>query len=220
MTSEFVWRLEAVLDRYMTPPDPDRPLICLDEYPYALQSTPRGQVPVASHRPRRQDYEYERHGRASLFIVFDPARGWREIVVLQRHRRQEFAAVIQRLATVHYPDATQIQLVCDNLNTHSPAAFYEAFSPAEARALTERVAFHYTPKHGSWLNMAEVEWAMLTRECLTRRLPDIATVQAEVDAWVAARNAAAATVRWRFTTTDARRWLERCYPGQTTAHPS
>jgi transposase len=185
-----------------------------------LQSTPRGDLPVASHRPRREDYEYDRHGRCSLFIVFDPATGWREIVVLERHRRQEFAAVIQRLATVHYPEAHEIRLVCDNLNTHTPGAFYEAFSPAGARALTERVSFHYTPKHGSWLNMAEIEWAILTRECLSRRLPDIATVQAEVDAWVAQRNAAQATVHWRFTTKDARRWLERCYPGQPTSNPA
>jgi transposase len=140
--------------------------------------------------------------------------------VLERHRRQEFAAVIQRLATVHYPEAHEIRLVCDNLNTHTPGAFYEAFSPAGARALTERVSFHYTPKHGSWLNMAEIEWAILTRECLSRRLPDIATVQAEVDAWVAQRNAAQATVHWRFTTKDARRWLERCYPGQPTSNPA
>ena len=195
-------------------------MICLDEYPYALQSTPRGELPAASHRPRREDYEYERHGRASLFIVFNPATGWREIVVRERHRRQEFAQVVQRLATEHFPDAAEIRLVCDNLNTHSPAAFYEACSPEEARALTERVSFHYTPKHGSWLNMAEVEWAILTRECLGRRLPDIPTVQREVDAWVAARNAAKATVHWRFTTKDARRWLERCYPRHTEPDPS
>jgi transposase len=220
VTSEFVWRLEAVLDLYGAPPDPTRPVICLDEYPLALQSTPRGDLPCASHRPRREDYEYDRHGRASLFIVFNPATGWREIVVLERHRRREFAAVIQRLTTVHYPEATEIRLVCDNLNTHTPAAFYEVCSPEEARALTERVSFHYTPKHGSWLNMAEIEWAILTRECLGRRLPDKATVQTEVDAWVAARNAAQATVHWRFTTKDARRWLQRCYPNHVASNPS
>jgi hypothetical protein len=209
-----------VLDLYAAPADPTRPVICLDEYPYALQSTPRGDLPAASHRPRREDYEYERPGRCSLFIVFNPATGWREIVVLERHRRQEFARVIQRLATEHYPDATEIQLVCDNLNTHTPAAFYETFSPEDARALTQRVAFHYTPKHGSWLNMAEIEWAILTRECLTRRLADRETVQQEVEAWVAARNAANATVHWRFTVTDARRWLDRCYPGHATSNPS
>jgi hypothetical protein len=208
-----------VLDLYAEPPDPERPVICLDEYPYALQHTPRGAMPLAPHRPRREDYEYERHGRCSLFIVFNPVSGWREIVAYDRHRRQEFAQVIRRLAQVHYPDATEIRLVCDNLNTHSPAAFYEAFTPAEAHALTQRVTFHYTPKHGSWLNMAEIEWAILTRECLTRRLPDRATVQTEVDAWVEARNAAQATVRWRFTVPDARRWLERCYPGQA-ANPA
>lgn len=195
-------------------------MICLDEYPLALQHTPRGSLPPARHRPRREDYEYEHHGRASLFIVFDPARGWREIIVCARHRRQEFAAVIQRLATVHYPAARELRLVCDNLNTHTPAAFYETFDPVEARALTERVTFTYTPKHGSWLNMAEIEWAILTRECLGRRLPDIATVQHEVDAWVAERNAANATVRWRFTTADARRWLDRCYPRHDLRNPS
>lgn len=220
MTSAFVWRLEAVLDLYAEPADPTRPLICLDEYPYALQSTPRGELPLASHRPRREDYEYARHGGCSLFIVFEPATGWREIVVLERHRRQEFASVIQRLATDHFPDAREIRVVLDNLNTHTPAAFYEAFSPDEARALTERVSFHYTPKHGSWLNMAEIEWAILTRECLDRRLPDIPSVQAAVAAWVADRNAAKATVRWRFTIKDARRWLERCYPGHAISNPS
>lgn len=212
--------MEALLDLYAEPYDPQRPVICLDEYPYALTSTPRGAQPLARHRPRRTDYEYGRHGGCSLFAVFEPATGWREIAVLERRTRQDFAQVVQRLVEVHYPDAHEVRLVLDNLNTHSPAAFYEAFTPQEARDLTRRISWHYTPKHGSWLNMVEVEWSMLARECLSRRLPDRATVQQEVDAWAAERNARQATVNWRFTTTDARNWLDRCYPNAIDRDPA
>jgi hypothetical protein len=209
-----------VLDLYAQPYDPARPVICLDEYPYALQSTPQGSLPLTPHRGRREDYEYARHGGCSLFAVFEPATGWREIVALPRRTRLEFAQVVQRLVCQHFPDAATIRLVCDNLNTHTGAALYDAYPAAEARPVVERLEFHYTPKHGSWLNMVEVEWAILDRQCLARRLPDLATVQQEVDAWVATRNAEHATVHWRFTIPDARRWLARCYPERPACNPA
>lgn len=212
--------MEAVLDLYATPPDPDEPVLCLDEYPYALEAHTRMPQALVPHRGRRVDYEYVRGGGCSLFALFCPATGWREVVVRRRRTRRDFAEVLAALLETHFPDARRIHLVCDNLNTHTPAAFYETFPPAVARALAERVVFQYTPKHGSWLNMVEIEWAILDRQCLARRLADVDTLTREVDAWVAARNAAHATVHWHFTTPDARRWLDRCYPDVVPFHPS
>ena len=172
----------------------------------------RPPLPVASGTPRREDPEYVRHGVANLFLVGEPLRGWRAVVVSDRRTRLDWAACIKELADTHYPTAEEIVLVMDNLNIHSPASLYEAFPPAEAQRLADRLEIHHTPKHGSWLNMAEIELGILQRQCLDRRLGDQATLTSEVAAWVRARNAAVRRIDWRFTTADARIKLKRLYP--------
>jgi len=172
----------------------------------------RAPLPVAPGTPRREDPEYVRHGVANLFLVCAPLRGWREVVVSDRRTRLDWAACVKELVDVHYPHAERIVLVMDNLNIHSPASLYEAFPPVEARRRADRLEIHHTPKHGSWLNMAEIELGILQRQCLDRRLGDQATLAREVAAWVAARNAAARRIDWRFTTADARIKLKRLYP--------
>lgn len=211
--------MEDVLDLYAAPPDPAHPLVCFDEYPYALQRTPRGTLLPTPGQVQREDYEYERGGRANLFAVFAPATGWRQVTATTQRTKQDFAEQMRVLAEEHFPDATTVRVVLDNLNTHTPAAFYEAFPPKQARRLVEKLEFHYTPKHGSWLNMVEIEWSILAHQCLARRLPDLGTLQQEVDTWAAARNATHATVQWRFTTPDARERLQRLYP-ETTDDPA
>ena len=163
-------------------------------------------------RPRREDAEYERHGTANLFMAFEPLAGTRQVEVTQRRTNQDFARVIRRLGDEWYPEAEKVVLVQDNLSTHTPAALYEAFGPAEARRLVEKVEWHYTPRHGSWLNVAEMELSVLARQCLDRRIPDLEALRREVAAWVAARNAAVGRVDWQFTTADARVKLKRLYP--------
>jgi hypothetical protein len=204
--------MEDVLDLYEEPPDPKRPTVCFDELPYQIVAETRTPIPARPGRPARVDYEYRRNGTANLFMSFDPARGWRHVSVTDRRTKRDFAHELRRLVDEDYPDAEVIRLVSDNLNTHTPAALYEAFPPAEARRIAKRLEFRYTPKHGSWLNMAEIELSVLSGQCLDRRLGDRPTLEREVAAWEAERNDARATVHWRFTSAAARTKLHRVYP--------
>jgi hypothetical protein len=208
--------MEDVLEVYTRPYDPQRPVVCLDETSRQLLAHVSLPLTAAPGQLAREDYEYERRGVCNLFLVCEPLRGWRDVMVSARRTRIDWAHCIRDLADVHYPDAEQIVLVQDNLNTHTPASLYEAFDPAEARRLAGRLELHYTPKHGSWLNMAEIELAVLAGQCLERRLADRATLEREVAAWQAARNASGRGVDWRFTTEDARIKLKHLYPAIQT----
>jgi transposase len=207
--------MEALLDLYAEPYDPRRPVVCFDERPSQLVQETRQPLPAQPGRPQRFDYEYQRNGTANLFIVFQPLAGWRHVAVSQRRTKLDFAGQMQSLVDEHFPQAERIRVVLDNLNTHTPAALYEAFAPAEARRILRKLEFHYTPKHGSWLNMVEIELSVLARQCLHRRLPDRETLEQEVSAWEQWRNAEQARVEWRFTTADARTKLKRLYPSQS-----
>jgi hypothetical protein len=211
-SSEFVWHMEDVLDVYQRPADPARPVVCLDETSRQVLAETRQPLPLAPGHPARHDPEYVREGVVNCFLVTAPLQGWRQVQVSTQRTRLDFAQCIKDLIDVHYPAAERIVLVLDQLNTHSPASLYEAFPPAEAKRLVDKLEIHYTPKHGSWLNMAEIELSVLQRQCLARRLGDRPTMEREVAAWVAARNGAAATIDWRFTTADARIKLKRLYP--------
>lgn len=204
--------MEDVLDLYAEPYDPDYPVVCFDESPYQLISETR--VPVAAERgkPRRYDYEYKRQGTCNLFLFFQPLGGWRHVKVTERRTAKDWAQCMKELVDVHFPDAVLISVVQDNLNTHTPAALYEAFEPAEARRIISKIDFRYTPKHGSWLNMAECEFAVLLGQCLDQRIPNLTTVRRKSAAWEQRRNRAKATVNWRFTTDKARTKLTRLYP--------
>lgn len=204
--------MEDVLDVYTRPYDPARPVICLDETSRQLLADTRPPLPPAPGQPARHDPEYVRAGVANLFLVGEPLRGWRQVQVSEQRTRLDFAYCVRDLVDLHYSEAETIVLVLDQLNTHSPASLYAAFSPAEAKRLAAKLELHYTPKHGSWLNMAELELSALQRQCLDRRLGDRATVEREVAAWVAARNAAQTTIDWRFTTAEARIKLKHLYP--------
>jgi hypothetical protein len=204
--------MEDILGVYTRPHDPARPVVCLDETSRQVLAEARPPLPAAPGTPRREDPEYVRHGVANLFLVCEPLRGWREVLVSDRRTRLDWAACVKDLADTHYPTAEKIVLVMDNLNIHSPASLYEAFPPAEAKRLADRLEIHHTPKHGSWLNMAEIELGILQRQCLDRRLGDRATVEREVAAWARERNQAARAIDWRFTTDDARIKLKRLYP--------
>lgn len=204
--------MENVLDVYHRPHDPLRPVVCLDETSRQVLANTRDPLPLTPGRPARHDPEYERKGVVNCFLVSEPLRGWRQVRLSERRTRIDWAHCIQELSDVHYPQAERLVLVMDHLNTHSPASLYEAFAPAEAKRLADRLEIHYTPKHGSWLNMAEIELSVLARQCLNRRLDDRAMMEREVAAWVSARNAAATTIDWRFTTADARIKLKRLYP--------
>lgn len=204
--------MEDVLGVYTRPYDPARPVVCLDETSRQVLAEVRPPLPLAPGTPRREDPEYARHGVANLFLLCEPLRGWREVVVSDRRTRLDWAACVKDLLDAHYPTAERVVLVMDNLNIHSPASLYEAFPPAEARRLADRLEIHHTPKHGSWLNMAEIELGILQRQCLDRRLGDQATLAHEVAAWAAARNTATRRIDWRFTTDDARIALKRLYP--------
>ncbi len=201
-----------MLDVYTRPYDPRRPQVCLDETSRQLLDEVTPPLPPAPGRPAREDYEYVRQGVCNLFLVCEPLRGWRHVTVGDRRTRLDFAHVVKERVDIHYPDAEVLVLVLDNLNTHSPASLYEAFPPAEAKRLAQRLEIHYTPKHGSWLNMAEIELSVLAEQCLDRRLPHRAALEHEVAAWEAARNAATKTIAWRFTTADARIKLKQLYP--------
>ncbi|HWG42254.1 MAG TPA: IS630 family transposase [Gemmataceae bacterium] len=208
----FVAAMEDVLEVYAQPHDPKRPQVCFDEGGKQLIGEVRPPLPVRPGSPRREDYEYERNGTANLFMVFEPLAGTRHVEVTERRTNQDFARMMQRLVDEWYPEAEKIVLVMDNLSTHTPAALYEAFEPAEARRLVEKLEWHYTPKHGSWLNVAEMELSVLARQCLDRRIPDLETLRQEVAAWQQKRNAAVVKVDWQFTTADARVKLKRLYP--------
>jgi hypothetical protein len=204
--------MEDVLDLYAEPHDPAHPVVCLDECPVQLLDDVQPPLPAAPKRPRRRDYEYRRCGTACLAVAFDPHRGWRHVAVSERRTKVDFAGWLKDLVDVHYPAAEVIRLVVDNLNTHSPAALYEAFVPAEAHRIARKLEWPYTPKHGSWLNMVEIELSVLAAQCLDRRIPDLATLPRVTAAYAARRNAAHATIHWRFTAADARTKLDHLYP--------
>jgi len=204
--------MEDVLDTDEKPYDPAYPVACVDEGGKQLIGEVREPLPVRPGSPAKQDSEYKRGGVANLFMAFEPLAGERHVAVTARKTSVDFAHFIKRLADGHYPDAQRVVLVCDNLSTHSPAAFYEAVEPAEARRLAQRFEWHDTPRHGSWLNAAEMELGVLARQCLDRRIPDRAALRREVAAWEQHRNDAAVGVRWQFTTADARIKLHKLYP--------
>jgi transposase len=212
VSAEFVAAMEDVLDLYTEPYDPQRPKICFDETSKQLIAETRQPLPASPGRAERYDYEYQRNGTRNLFLFCEPDRGWRHIEVTETRTMQDFAHQMQWVVDAQYPEATVVHVVLDNLNTHKPAALYETFAPAEARRILKRLAFHYTPKHGSWLNMAEIELSILNRTCLDRRIPDPVTLGREIAAYEDRRNAAQATINWRFTSQDARRKLHRLYP--------
>jgi hypothetical protein len=211
-SAAFVAAMEDVLVVYQRPPDPTHPVLCMDETSKQLVSETRAAVPVAPGQPQREDYEYERQGVANLFLFCEPLTGWREIHVTERRTRIDWARAMRELSDRHYPAAERITVVLDNLNTHGPTSFYEAYAPEEARRLAERFEFHYTPKHGSWLNMAEIELSVLSRQCLDRRIGEVAVLRSEIEAWQRKRNEASKTIDWQFTTADARTKLKRLYP--------
>ena len=206
--------MEDVLDLYAQPYDSRFPVVCFDESPYQLVGEVRDPQTPQPGKPQRYDYQYQRKGTCNLFMFFEPRSGWRHVEVTARRTKPDFAYCMQQLVDGYYPEAEVIRVVLDNLNTHTPAALYETFPPAEAHRILQRLEFHYTPKHGSWLNMVEIELSVLADQCLNRRLPDKATVQQEIAAWERQRNEAKATVQWRFTTEKARTKLQRLYPSQ------
>jgi hypothetical protein len=211
-SATYVAKMEDVLDVYQRPFDPQRPLVCLDETGKALQATKRGELPLAPGQPLRQDYEYVRHGAANLFLAVAPLCGWRKVRVTARHTRYDLAEQLRQLVEEDFPAAECIVLVTDNLNTHSLACLYERFPPAQARRIATKLEWHYTPEHGSWLNIAECELSVLTRQCLDQRFADSATLELAAAAWETQRNARRVTVNWHFTTADARIKLKRLYP--------
>ena len=204
--------MEDVLEVYQRPYDPKRPQVCFDEASKQQTKETRLPLPVRPGDVAKYDYEYERNGTSNLFIFFAPLEGWRHIKVTDRRTMIDFAHCLRDLVDLHFPEAEKIVLVMDNLNTHKFASLYAAFEPAEARRIMAKLEIHYTPKHGSWLNMAEIELSVLQRQCLKARIADQPLLIAEVTAWENQRNAAEATVHWRFTTDDARIKLHRLYP--------
>jgi hypothetical protein len=204
--------LEDVLEVYQRPLDPAHPVICRDETSQQLVGEIRLPLPAEPGQGQREDDEYERRGVANVFLFCEPLTGWREFQVTERRTRTDWALAMRELSDRHYLTAERITVVLDNLNTHGPASFYEAFAPHEARRLAERFEFHYTPQHGSWLNMAEIEFSVLSRQCLDRRIGDAETLQREIQAWKQQHNRARRSVDWQFTTTDARTKLKRLYP--------
>ncbi len=204
--------MEDVLELYEQEYDPKCPVVCFDEMPYQLVGEKRQPLPAEPGKPERYDYEYERKGTANLFVHFEPKAGRRHVEVTDARTSVDFAGQMKALVDVRYPQAEVIRVVMDNLNTHTGASLYEAYEPAEARRILDRLEFRYTPKHGSWLNQAEIEWSVLSGQCLDRRIPDKDTLKAEIEAWECERNQARATVDWRFTSRDARTKLHRIYP--------
>ncbi len=209
---EFVAAMEDVLDVYQQPYDPAAPVVCMDETSKQLVGEVRRPVPPAPGRPARVDYEYERQGTANIFLFTEPLQGWRWTSVTQQRARRDWAQAVRTLLDVHYPAAKVVRLVMDNLNTHTIGSLYEAFEPEEARRLAVRLEIHHTPKHGSWLNIAEIELRALSQQCLNRRLPKRADLRREVAAWNKTRNESSVGVRWRFTAPDARIRLRHLYP--------
>jgi hypothetical protein len=204
--------MEDVLNIYTSRYDPLYPWVCFDESSKQLVAETLDPIPMEPGEPRRYDYQYERQGVNNLFMFFEPLTSWRHVEVTERRTAIDYAQQMKYLVDERYPDAAKITVIHDQLNTHVPASLYKAFPPAEARRLLDKLEFHYTPKHGSWLNMAEIELSVLARQCLDRRIPDSETLKAEIADWEATRNASYKTVDWRFTTDDARIKLKRLYP--------
>jgi transposase len=212
INGEYVARMEDVLDLYAEVPDPERPVVCFDETPVQLIGEVRQPIPAEPGQLERYDYEYRRNGTVNLFVFVDVNRPWRKVKVTQRRTARDYAHCMRDLADVHYPEATCIRVVQDNLSTHSAGALYEAFPPAEARRILRRLEFHYTPKHASWLNMVEIEIGVLNGQCLDRRIDDASRLISEIAAWERQRNAAGAQINWMFTTEKARAKMGRAYP--------
>lgn len=211
MSWDFIYRMEDVLDLYQEDYDPLRPVVCFDEVPYQLIGETRTPVPPRPGRRSRVDYEYRRCGTVNLFMVVEPLMGWRHVDVTEQRTNLDFARQMRDLVDVHYVDAPMIRVVLDNLSTHGGAALYETFAPEEARRILRKLEFHYTPKHGSWLNMAEIEISVLGRQCLNRRIDSATAVQAAIGAWQTKRNDQGTQIQWRFTVSDARKKMQRIY---------
>ena len=204
--------MEDILDLYQQPFDEDCPVICMDEKPYQLLDEARRPIPMQPGKPAKRDSEYKRNGTCSIFLFSEPLAGWRHVAVHERRTRIDWAHEIRELLEVYYPGVYKIRLVMDNLNTHSIASLYEAFDPETARSLAKRLEIHYTPKHGSWLNIAEIELSAMTKECLGRRIPSLMELSMELREWESSRNKNQKGVDWQFTTDDARIKLKRLYP--------
>ncbi len=204
--------MEHILDLYQEEADPKRPLICFDEKPMQIVGSTRKEVPMKPGKPKRIDYEYERHGTQNLFMFFAPFQGWRHVEVRPRRRKVDFAETVRLVIETYFPEAEAIRLVCDNLNTHVAGAFYERYGPQKAQGLARRVEFHYTPTNGSWLNVAEIELAAFEKQCLGRRFDGVEPLKKEIAALEEERNERGADVNWRFTTDDAHIKLKRLYP--------
>lgn len=204
--------MEDVLAVYERPYDPKTPVVCMDEQPVQLIKETRPSIPAAAGRPTRVDYEYERNGTAAIFMFTEPKAGWRSVGIRERRTKLDWAYEVRELLEGRYAGIPKLTLVMDNLNTHTTGSLYEAFDPTEARRLAQRLDIHYTPKHGSWLNIAENELSALTRQCLDRRIPSLRVLRSQVEAWERKRNQASTVVRWRFTIDRARERLRRVYP--------
>jgi len=211
-SAEFVAQMEDVLELYCLPYNPAVPLVTTDEQPVQFIKETRNKIAATPGHPERIDYEYERNGTAAIFMFAEPLGSWRRVSVRKRRTSVDWAHEIKQMLDVDFPEAEKVILICDNLNTHKIASLYEAFEPHEARRLVKRLEIHHTPKHGSWLNIAEIELSVLTKQCLDRRIPDMETLQAETKAWEQDRNARQKGVNWQFTTQDARIKLKRLYP--------
>lgn len=211
-SATYVSKMEDVLDVHQRPYNPKRPVVCFDEGGKELRDTPQGSLPMQPGQPAKQDYEYERLGKANLFLWVEPLAGRRGVRVTERHTYADTASLLRSLVDEEYPDAEGIVLVCDNLGTHGPACLYATFAPEEAHRINQKLEWHYTPEQGSWLNMAECELSVFARQCLARRIPDIPTLTREAAAWERARNAKQVKIHWQFTTADARIKLRRLYP--------
>jgi DDE superfamily endonuclease len=204
--------MEDVLDVYHRPYDPARPVVAVDEASKQLVGEAVQPIPAQPGQPERFDYEYVRNGTANLFMISEPLAGWRHVMVTERRTAKDFAEVVRWLAEDVYPEAKRVVLVMDNLNTHKLASLYEAFEPEQARRIAERIEVHHTPKHGSWLNVAEIELSVLSRQCLDRRIESVEELLKELEPWSEERNERSVGVKWRFTTADARIKLRRLYP--------
>lgn len=211
-STEFVYHMEDVLSLYREPYDPDCPVVCFDEHPVQLVEQVRDPRPAEPGTVAREDYHYKPQGTKNLFLASEPLDGWRTVTVKDRRTTEDWVTFMKRLVDEHYPDADRIRVVLDNLSTHKPEAFYEYCDPAEARRLLDTFEFHFTPVHGSWLNMAEIEFNRLQQQCLDCRIPDAATLRKEVAAWTNSLNAEDTDIDWRFTSEDARIKLRRLYP--------
>ena len=216
MSGEYVAAMEDVLDLYSEPYDAERPVVCFDETSTQLLADVREPLPAQPGRPRREDYEYRREGTRNLFLTCEPRAGWRHVAITKQRTMRDFAHQMRWLVDEAYPHVPVIRVVLDNLNTHRRTSLYETFPPAEARRIAKRLEFHFTPKHGSWLNMAEIEFSVLARACLKKRNPDEDALQRNVSTCEAERNEARTTINWRFTTQDARTKMRRLYPDTST----